>query len=283
MRIVLGSGKIYMVEFSGSIPADNVIETDGNRFGAVKGGASIEYKPTFYTAKDDLGTVAKNRLTEEEATLKCGVMTLDGQAFKKVCSTARVTTDGSKRVVKIGGAGNDDGKKYLIRFVHEDEEDGDIRLTIVGRNEAGFTMQFKQDEETVIDLEFTAHPHDTDGTLILYEEELVSDTTTLGAVALSLTAPVKSATPQSSISAGTGYTGTIAWSPAAATFAGGTVYTSTIVLTAASGYEFAAGFNATNVIGLPATTGTTPPASAVSVAASRSTVTITITWAATAA
>ena len=77
MRIVLGSGKIYMTEFSGSLPADNVIETDGNRFGAVKGGASIEYKPTFYTAKDDLGTVTKSRLTEEEATLKCGVMTLD--------------------------------------------------------------------------------------------------------------------------------------------------------------------------------------------------------------
>lgn len=277
MRIVLGSGKIYMMEFTGAIPADNVIEVDSNKLGAIKGGASVEYTPTFHTAKDDLGTVSKSRLTEEEAKLKCGVMTLDGSTFANICSTARVTTSGSKRIVKIGGAGNDNGKKYAIRFVHEDEEDGDIRLTIVGRNEAGFTMSFKQDEESVIDLEFAAHPHDSDGTLIIYEEELVSDTATIGAVSLSLTAPVKSATPQSSISAGTGYTGTISWSPFAGSFAGNTAYMSTIVLTAASGYEFANGFNATNILGIPS------GAEEVVVTGHGASVTITITYAKTAA
>ena len=277
MRIVLGSGKIYMVEFTGSIPADDVIETEQNKLGAVKGGASVEYTPTFYTAKDDLGTVSKSRLTEEEAVLKCGVMTLDGSTFSNICSTARVTTSGSKRIAKIGGAGNDNGKKYAIRFVHEDDEDGDIRLTIVGRNEAGFTMSFKQDEESVIDLEFAAHPHDSDGTLIVYEEELVSDTVTLGAVSLSLTAPAKNGTPQSSITAGTGYTGAISWTPTATTFAGNTVYTSRIVLTAASGYEFASGFNATNIIGIPSA------ATDVIVSGHGSQVTIDITYTKTAA
>ena len=179
MRIVLGSGKVFITEFTGSsIPEDATIETTANQLGAVKGGASVEYTPSFYTAKDDLGTVTKSRLTEEEAKLSCGVMTLDGDTFSKICSTARVTTTAAtqsaagKKTVKIGGAGNDDGKKYVIRFLHEDDEDGDIRLTIIGRNEAGFTMSFKQDEETVLDLEFAAHPHDTDGTLILYEEEI---------------------------------------------------------------------------------------------------------------
>lgn len=179
MRIVLGSGKVFITEFTGStIPADSAIETDANKLGAVKGGASVEYTPTFYTAKDDLGSVSKSRLTEEEAKLTCGVMTLDGTTFEKICSTATVTTKeptasaAGKRTVKIGGAGNDNGKKYVIRFLHEDAEDGNIRLTIVGRNEAGFTMSFKQDEETVLDLEFAAHPHDTDGTLIKYEEEI---------------------------------------------------------------------------------------------------------------
>lgn len=179
MRIVLGSGKVFVTEFTGStIPADSAIETDANKLGAVKGGASVEYEPTFYTAKDDLGSVSKSRLTEEEAKLTCGIMTLDGTTFEKICSTATVTTTpatqsaAGKRTVKIGGAGNDNGKKYVIRFLHEDAEDGNIRLTIVGRNEAGFTMSFKQDEETVLDLEFAAHPHDTDGTLIKYEEEI---------------------------------------------------------------------------------------------------------------
>lgn len=179
MRIILGSGKVFITEFTGStIPEDSAIETTANQLGAVKGGASVEYTPEFYVAKDDLGTVVKSRLTKEEAKLTCGLMTLDGDTFSKICSTARVTTTpatssaAGKRTVKIGGAGNDNGKQYVIRFLHEDEADGAIRLTIVGRNEAGFTMSFKQDEETVLDLEFAAHPHDTDGTLIIYEEEL---------------------------------------------------------------------------------------------------------------
>ena len=172
MRIILGSGKFYVSEFTGAIPLDAAIETADNLLGATSGGASLEYKPNFYHAKDDLGTVQKSRLTDEEATLKGGVMTLDGNTFKRICSTATVDESvAGKRTVKIGGVGNDDGKKYLIRFLHEDEVDGDIRLTIVGRNEAGFTLAFAKDKETVVDLEFKAHPHDADGTLILYEEE----------------------------------------------------------------------------------------------------------------
>lgn len=175
MRIILGSGKVFVTEFTGStIPEDSAIETDGNKIGAVKGGAKIEYTPSFYVAKDDLGSVMKTKLTEEEAKLSCGVMTLDGTKLAQLCSTATVdtATKSGHRLVKIGGVGKDDGKKYVVRFLHEDEEEGDIRLTIVGRNEAGFTLSFKQDEETVVDLEFTAHPHDSDGTLILYDEEI---------------------------------------------------------------------------------------------------------------
>lgn len=180
MRIILGSGKVYVTEFpsAGTIPQDSTIETDANLLGAVKGGASVEYEPSFYTAKDDLGTVQKSRLTEEEARLKCGVMTIDGTTFKKICATATVdtTTKTGRRIVKIGGTGKDDGQKYVIRFLHEDEEDGDIRLTIVGRNEAGFTLSFNSEEETVVDLEFAAHPSDSTGTLIIYEEDYTAPT-----------------------------------------------------------------------------------------------------------
>ena len=125
-------------------------------------------------AKDDMGKVSKVILTEEEATFKSGIMTWCGETLKKLCQTARVTEDAQKKIrtVKIGGVGNADGKRYVIHFVHKDNVDGDIRVTIVGNNQAGFTIAFAKDSETVIDAEFKAQPMDKEGTLITYQEEM---------------------------------------------------------------------------------------------------------------
>lgn len=175
-KIVLGSGKLYIQEATFSdgvatIPADSALEVAGNLLGYIKGGATLTYTPSFYTAKDDLGIVSKKFLTEEEAILTSGIMTWEAATLQKLCSTAKVTTASGKKTVKIGGVGNFDGKNYVIRFVHEDAVEGDIRITIVGSNEAGFELSFAQDAETVINAEFKAMPHDKDGTLIIYEEE----------------------------------------------------------------------------------------------------------------
>nr|WP_318682663.1 hypothetical protein [uncultured Acetatifactor sp.] len=173
--IVLGSGDLYCTDFQGTdteIPADDVIETEENRLGHIKGGAEIEYAPEFYEAKDDMGKVSKVIITEEEATLKSGIMTWCGTTLEKLCQTARVTESAGKRTVKIGGIGNATGKKYLLRFVHKDTQDGNIRVTVVGNNQAGFTIAFAKDNETVIDAEFKAQPMDKEGTLILYEEDM---------------------------------------------------------------------------------------------------------------
>ena len=192
--IVLGSGDLYCTEFEGTnaeMPTNEELETEENRLGHIKGGAEIEYAPSFYEAKDDMGKVSKVIITEEEATMKSGIMTWCGTTLKKLCQTARVTEDAEKkkRTVKIGGIGNADGKryvlhfvhkdtvdatgkKYLLRFVHKDTQDGNIRVTIVGNNQAGFTIAFAKDSETVIDAEFKAQPMDKEGTLILYEEDM---------------------------------------------------------------------------------------------------------------
>lgn len=172
-KIVLGSGKVYIDEFTGTIPEDTAIEIESKLLGYIQGGATLTYTPTFYEAKDDLGLVSKKFITDEQAVLKSGVMTWNGETLKKLCSTARITEDASKkiRIVKIGGAANYDGKKYAIHFVHEDSADGDIRVTIVGSNEAGFELAFAKDKETVINAEFKAQPHDSEGTLIIYKEE----------------------------------------------------------------------------------------------------------------
>lgn len=180
-RIVLGSGYLYISEFDSktkAIPTNEEIEKDENLLGLIQGGAEVTYKPSYYEAKDDMGKVSKTILTEEEATLKSGIMTWCGKTLEKLCETARVIEDKAKKIrtVKIGGVGNATGKKYVIHFVHKDETDGDIRVTIVGNNQAGFSFAFVKDKETVIDAEFKAAPQDKEGTLILYEEDMAETT-----------------------------------------------------------------------------------------------------------
>lgn len=175
-KIVLGSGKLYCSEFTNTIPEDKTLEVEDNILGLISGGATLSYEPEYYTAQDDLGLAVKKMITSETVTLKSGIMTWNGNTLQKLCNTARVSTseDGATTTVKIGGVGNYDGKKYVLRFVHTDSE-GTIRITVVGSNEAGFEVAFAKDEETVIDAEFSAFPMDDEGTLIIYSESNVTD------------------------------------------------------------------------------------------------------------
>ncbi|WP_302739095.1 hypothetical protein [uncultured Clostridium sp.] len=171
-KIVLGSGDVYFKEFEGEIPENSVLEAEENKLGYIQGGATLEYKPTYYTAKDDLGVVQKTIITEEEATMKTGILTFNGKTLAVLCETGRVTEAEGIRTVKIGGVKNANGKKYVIHFHHRDKVDGDIRVTIVGKNESGFSLAFAKDKETVIDAEFKCQPQDNEGTLIKYQEEI---------------------------------------------------------------------------------------------------------------
>lgn len=171
-KIVLGSGDVYFKEFEGEIPENSVLEAEENKLGYIQGGATLEYKPTYYTAKDDLGVVQKTIITEEEATMKTGILTFNGKTLAVLCETGRVTEAECIRTVKIGGVKNANGKKYVIHFHHRDKVDGDIRVTIVGKNESGFSLAFAKDKETVIDAEFKCQPQDNEGTLIKYQEEI---------------------------------------------------------------------------------------------------------------
>ena len=183
-KVTLGSGKLYMAEYTGDFAeafADILAQlmTDENHAGWIKGGASIEYKPTMTQEKDDLGHIVKEILTDEEATFKSGLFTWNGETLAKFAATAEVTTeakgDTTYRRLKIGGTGNDDGKQYAILFVHEDPVEGNCYLLVVGRNSAGFTISFAADSATVIDAEFTCKPHDERGTLIEYVEEIEAE------------------------------------------------------------------------------------------------------------
>ena len=116
-RIILGSGYVHIGEIAkgAAVPDPVAFCTDDNLYSYIQGGATVEYKPSFYEAKDDMGKVSKVRLTEEEATLKSGLMTFCGKTMKQLCQTARETEieQGGRRyrVVKVGGVGNADGKR----------------------------------------------------------------------------------------------------------------------------------------------------------------------------
>lgn len=177
-RIVLGSGKLHLIEFTSSAQiattaAVIALATDQNILGYIKGGASLAYTPTFYTATDDLGVVTKTIITDEECTLASGIMTFNGETLAKLSATGRVTDDATNhtRTLKIGGVGNANNTKYVIIFHHEDAVDGDIYVCIVGNNTSGFTLAFAKDQETVIDAEFRAQAQDDEGTLIMYIEK----------------------------------------------------------------------------------------------------------------
>lgn len=180
-KVTLGSGMLYIAEFTGAFKENfaDILEelmTEENHAGWIKGGASMEYKPTMTVEKDDLGHIIKEIVTEEEATLKSGLFTWNGNTLAKLTATARIITEKKNgkiyRRLLIGGAGNDDGKQYAILFVHEDKVEGNCYLLVVGRNTAGFTITFAPDSATVIDAEFTCKPHDKDGTLIEFVEEI---------------------------------------------------------------------------------------------------------------
>ena len=171
--ITLGSGKLYSMEYTGTIPANEEIENNDNILGYIQKGASLDYKPEFYEAEDDLGLVKKQILTKEEVTFKSGILTWNAETLKKLVATGRITEDvaNKMRTIKIGGVNNNDGKQYIFHFVHEDKKDGNVRITIIGQNTAGFSLAFAKDAETVIDAEIKALPSDNEGTLIIFQEE----------------------------------------------------------------------------------------------------------------
>ena len=177
-KIVLGSGKLYYQSISGDatsylIPSDTEIEQEAAILGWIKGGATLEYTPEFYSTKDDLGMVSKKILVNEEVVLKSGIMTWNSNVLTTLVSTSRFSKseDQKTNTVKIGGIDNYQDEKYLLRFVHKDKSDGStIRITIIGSNESGLEIAFADDSETVINADFKAVPHDTQGTLVIYSE-----------------------------------------------------------------------------------------------------------------
>ena len=171
-KITLGSGKAYIMEYSGTMPEVTAICVDDNILGKIQGGAELSYTAETHEEKDDLGTVAKVVITAEEAILKLGLITFNGETLAKLADRCKVTEASGKRTLHIGGAGNAQGKEWVVCFHHHDAVDGDIWVMVRGANQAGMTLTFAVDAGTKIEPEFKALPCDDNGTLITYIEEV---------------------------------------------------------------------------------------------------------------
>lgn len=172
-KIPLGSGNIYCVPYTGIIPEDSEFESEGNRLGHISGGASIEYKPTFYTATDDFRRVSKTVVTDEEATMKFGIITWNLAVLNRLIASGKITEKDGKRTLKIGGAENQNSDKYLFRFVNKDKVDGDTRVTMLGNNQAGLSLSYSKDKEVSVNPEIKGEPM-ADGAIIVIEEEVLT-------------------------------------------------------------------------------------------------------------
>lgn len=175
-NITLGSGKLYLLQYTDSVPDKATLFVDANRVGYIKGGASIEYTEETYEEKDDLNYVMKIITTDEEAILKCGLLTWNGNTLAQLIDRCTVTEADGLRTAKIGGAGNAQGKYWAVGFHHADSKGGDCWVEIIGRNTSGLSLAFAKDSGTVIEPEFKALPNDSNGTLIIFIEEIGTTT-----------------------------------------------------------------------------------------------------------
>lgn len=170
--ITVGSAIPYLMEHTDAVPAIEDICKEEFRLGYIQSGAAVEYTEETTEIKDDLGLVSKIITTTEEALVKMGLITWNGTTLQKLIDRCKVTEADGRRITKIGGAGNAQGKYYVLCLHHIDKKDGDLWVMIVGRNTAGATITLNPEDGTLLEPEFKAIPHDDDGTLIQLIEEL---------------------------------------------------------------------------------------------------------------
>ena len=179
-QIILGSGDLYLMEFpaDGAIPEFETIETDENRAGNVKGGATLSYSSSSTTVQDDKGRVKKTITTEETVTFTTGLITWAANYIKALIASARVeektgTDQKQHRVFKIGGLAKANNTKWLWHFVHTRDDGRKLRVTCTGKNTGEISLAFDPENETTVDAEITADTLDADGTLVVVDDEML--------------------------------------------------------------------------------------------------------------
>ena len=216
---------------------------------------SANDKTVTLTAKISKGSVSDNstsftlRVIEEEPT--------DQEAVDAVASEARVTyssTDYTDGQTIEGVTGNltlspevgADSYSYgtTIAWTSSDDNASDNNGAVVVSGTTGTVTRPVWDVNRTsgyesISLTATVSKDGATATKTITLQVTQADAGTVASGEIGgVTAPVGGATAATSVTATSGYTGTIEWNPAHSTFKGSTVYTATVSLTAKSGYSF---------------------------------------------
>lgn len=62
--VTLGSGDLYIAQYSGAMPEDEEFETEENKIGSIKAGAELSYSPETYEVTNGYGIVLKRFITQ---------------------------------------------------------------------------------------------------------------------------------------------------------------------------------------------------------------------------
>ena len=171
----LGSGFLYLFELAAdeSFDAPTIVSKciDENKAGETSKGATLTYTEDKHDESDDHGFVMRTITTNEGAEIDCGLFTWGLGTITKLSSTARIEKEGPYDVLKIGGLGKSNGKRYGTIFKQVDPELGNLYVAMLATNAAGLSLAFARDNVSKLSPKFRALPCDKEGTLIKMFED----------------------------------------------------------------------------------------------------------------
>lgn len=167
--MLLGSGDLYIMAYTGEIPVDGTIETADNMIGGIKGGATVSYTPTIYSVSDDMRRMKKSLITAEEAVFKTGYLSFDLGEIAQIALGSTLEAYNGKSTLAVGGGQTI--SEYLLRFVHTMGNGKKVRVSMIGTPVSGFELAFSPENESVINAEFSAVPMNDQGHLFTIEVE----------------------------------------------------------------------------------------------------------------
>lgn len=154
---LLGSGDLFI----GTVPnvataTEEEITASLVNVGAISGGATLTYTPTFYEIESaNRGTIASFK-TKEEVVFKSGILTWNLKNLEKL-SAAYYSEDLATGVRRLGIGGAKNVPINYVRFVHTKPDGNTLTMNLFkAQAQSGFELTFDKEQETVIDAEFKA-------------------------------------------------------------------------------------------------------------------------------
>lgn len=162
-KYVIGAGQLYLYPINNQLeyfPTDAEIETSQYNAGVCSGGFKITDKPKVEKIIDANGNIVQMYVTEENITIKTGIVSWNTQNVAKLTRatySTNCTTNGAiagEEVATLTGKGA--LPTFLLRLTNDNMTSGQtLRFTAIVQPSAGTDFQFGG-KETTVNAEVTA-------------------------------------------------------------------------------------------------------------------------------